>query len=98
MLAGLAGGNFHCDDTLLEFLRVRAHLEPAATAMAAERIAEEVSDGLRASTLSMTEPGPSSTTEHRAILDALAAHEREVARSWSTVHIAGVEHWLASVP
>jgi hypothetical protein len=77
MLAGLAGGNFHRDDTLLECLRVRAHLEPAATAMAAERIAEEVSDGLRASTLSMTEPGPSSTTEpgpsstteHRAILD-----------------------------
>jgi len=36
--------------------------------------------------------------EHRAILDALAAHEPEVARSWSTVHIAGVEQWLASVP
>jgi len=36
--------------------------------------------------------------EHRAILDALAAHQPEVARSWSTVHIAGVEQWLASVP
>ena len=36
--------------------------------------------------------------EHRAILDALAAHDPEVARSWATVHIAGVEHWLASVP
>ena len=36
--------------------------------------------------------------EHRAILDALAAHEPEVARSWATVHIAGVEQWLASVP
>jgi GntR family transcriptional regulator, transcriptional repressor for pyruvate dehydrogenase complex len=35
--------------------------------------------------------------EHRAILDALAAHEPEVARSWATVHIAGVEQWLASV-
>ena len=31
-----------------------------------------------------------------AILDALAAHEPEVARSWATVHIAGVEQWLAS--
>jgi GntR family transcriptional regulator, transcriptional repressor for pyruvate dehydrogenase complex len=36
--------------------------------------------------------------EHRAIMAALAAHEPEVARSWATVHIAGVEQWLASVP
>ena len=36
--------------------------------------------------------------EHRAILDALAAHDPEVARSWATVHIADVEQWLASVP
>ena len=45
-------------------------------------------------------PAPRARTlaEHRAILDALAAHEPEVARSWATVHIAGVEQWLASVP
>lgn len=36
--------------------------------------------------------------EHRAILDALAAHDPEVARSWATVHIAGVEQWLRSMP
>ena len=36
--------DFHRDDTLLEFLRVRRILEPAATAMAAERITEEESD------------------------------------------------------
>ena len=36
--------------------------------------------------------------EHRAILDALAAHDPEAARSWATVHVAGVEQWLASVP
>ncbi len=36
--------------------------------------------------------------EHRAILDALAAHDLEAARSWATVHIVGVEQWLASVP
>jgi GntR family transcriptional regulator, transcriptional repressor for pyruvate dehydrogenase complex len=35
--------------------------------------------------------------EHRAILDALAARDSEVARSWATVHIANVEQWLASV-
>src|SRR5215469_9024136 len=35
--------------------------------------------------------------EHRAILDALASRDPEVARSWATVHIASVEQWLASV-
>jgi len=34
--------------------------------------------------------------EHRAILDALAAHDPGVARSWSIVHIAAVETWLAA--
>lgn len=32
--------------------------------------------------------------EHHAILDALASGQAEVARSWATVHIAGVEQWL----
>jgi GntR family transcriptional repressor for pyruvate dehydrogenase complex len=137
--------DFHRDDTLLEFLQVRRILEPAATAMAAERITDSESDGLRAlldsigpdpaaedlvandlrivacsgnSVLSsllesmsgpttrarvwrgLTQTGARARTlaEHRAILDALAAHDPEVARSWATVHIAGVEQWLASVP
>ena len=48
----------------------------------------------------LTQTGARAQTlaEHRAILDALAAHEPEVARSWATVHIAGVEQWLASMP
>lgn len=32
--------------------------------------------------------------EHRAIQQALATREAEVARAWATVHIAGVEQWL----
>jgi DNA-binding FadR family transcriptional regulator len=32
--------------------------------------------------------------EHRAILDAIEGREPEVARSWATVHIAGVERWI----
>ena len=141
--------DFHRDDTVLEFLRVRRILEPAATAMAAERITEAESGGLRVlldslgpdpdaddlvandlefhrriaaysgntvlctllETLSgpttrarvwrgLTQAGTKERTlaEHRAILEALASHQPEVARSWSTVHIAGVEQWLASVP
>jgi DNA-binding FadR family transcriptional regulator len=140
--------DFHRDDTLLEFLRVRRILEPAATAMAAERITEEECQGLRdlldrvgadpkaeelvqndlefhrrivsysgnsvlASLLEsmsgpttrarvwrgLTQTGATTQTlhEHRAILDALSAHEPEVARSWATVHIAGVEQWLSSI-
>ncbi|MFC4855615.1 FadR/GntR family transcriptional regulator [Actinophytocola glycyrrhizae] len=32
--------------------------------------------------------------QHRAIYDAIAAREPELARSWATVHISGVEQWL----
>ena len=40
--------NFHRDGTVLEFLRVRRILEPAAVAMAAERITEAECQELRA--------------------------------------------------
>jgi len=33
-------------------------------------------------------------TEHRAILEAIASRQPEVARAWAAVHIAGVEQWL----
>jgi DNA-binding FadR family transcriptional regulator len=36
-------------------------------------------------------------TEHRAILDAIADRQPNVARAWATVHIAGVEQWLHNV-
>jgi len=141
--------DFHRDDTVLEFLEVRRILEPAATAMAAERITDAEREGLRElldslgpnpnpedlvandmefhrrivgfagnSVLSsllesmsgpmtrarvwrgITQTGTVARTlaEHRAILDALTARDPEVARAWATVHIAGVEQWLASVP
>ncbi|TCO53581.1 GntR family transcriptional repressor for pyruvate dehydrogenase complex [Actinocrispum wychmicini] len=32
--------------------------------------------------------------EHRAIVAALAARQPDLARSWATVHVAGVEQWL----
>src|SRR5882757_8623682 len=34
--------------------------------------------------------------QHTAIYEAIAAREPELARSWATVHIAGVEQWLRS--
>ncbi|MDC5697133.1 FadR family transcriptional regulator [Intrasporangium calvum] len=32
--------------------------------------------------------------EHRAIVDAIEARQPDVAQSWSTIHIAGIELWL----
>ncbi|NUT09369.1 MAG: FadR family transcriptional regulator, partial [Nonomuraea sp.] len=32
--------------------------------------------------------------QHTAIYEAIAARQPEVARSWATVHVAGVESWL----
>jgi GntR family transcriptional regulator, transcriptional repressor for pyruvate dehydrogenase complex len=32
--------------------------------------------------------------EHRAIFDAVRAHDAELAHMWSTIHVAGVEEWL----
>ena len=34
--------------------------------------------------------------EHHAILDAIERSEPDVARSWATVHIAGVERWISA--
>jgi GntR family transcriptional repressor for pyruvate dehydrogenase complex len=32
--------------------------------------------------------------QHAAICDAIASREPEIARSWATIHVAGVEEWL----
>ena len=44
----------------------------------------------------MTEPHAVVRTlaEHQAIHDAIVAGDAELARSWATVHIAGIETWL----
>jgi GntR family transcriptional regulator, transcriptional repressor for pyruvate dehydrogenase complex len=46
----------------------------------------------------MTQEGALQRTldEHRAIFDAIARHDPEMAHTWATVHIAGVEEWLRS--
>jgi DNA-binding FadR family transcriptional regulator len=35
--------------------------------------------------------------QHAAIYEAIATRQADVARSWATVHIAGVESWLRKV-
>jgi GntR family transcriptional regulator, transcriptional repressor for pyruvate dehydrogenase complex len=46
----------------------------------------------------MTQEGALQRTldEHQAILDAIIRHDPEMARTWATVHVAGVEEWLRS--
>ena len=137
--------DFHRDDTVLEFFEVRRILEPAATALAAQRMTDDdvhalrkVLAGLRddagidelvandlefhhriasgagnallcslIDSLSgpttrariwrgLTQAGAVERTreQHAAILDAIATRRPELARSWATVHVAGVEDWL----
>ncbi|HCT78601.1 MAG TPA: GntR family transcriptional regulator [Micromonosporaceae bacterium] len=47
----------------------------------------------------LTEEGATTRTQdqHRAIHQALASRQAEVARSWAAVHVAGVEDWLRRV-
>jgi GntR family transcriptional regulator, transcriptional repressor for pyruvate dehydrogenase complex len=44
----------------------------------------------------MTEPRAQERTlaEHRAIYKAIVSRDADLARSWATVHIAGIESWL----
>jgi GntR family transcriptional regulator, transcriptional repressor for pyruvate dehydrogenase complex len=139
--------DFHRDDTVLAFLEVRRILEPAATAMAAQHMADAQIEELRqllaaledcptvealvandlefhrliavgsgnsvlASLIhnlsgpttrariwrGLTQVGAVERTrdQHIAICEAIAARQPEVARSWATVHVAGVEEWLRS--
>lgn len=46
----------------------------------------------------MTQEGSLQRTldEHRALFEAISRRDPETARSWATVHIAGVEDWLRS--
>ncbi|HEY0533111.1 MAG TPA: FadR/GntR family transcriptional regulator [Actinoplanes sp.] len=137
--------DFHTDDAVMHFLEVRRLLEPAATALAAQRMtADDVEklqavldelgadpsmealvandlefhrriaagaanpvlssllDGLSGPTTrariwrGLTQQGAAARTreQHQAIVDAIAARQPELARSWATVHVAGVEEWL----
>jgi GntR family transcriptional repressor for pyruvate dehydrogenase complex len=130
---------------VLEFLEVRRILEPAASALAAQRMTDADIASLRAihaalgdaptidelvsndlefhrriaagagngvlcsliDSLSgpttrariwrgLTQEGAVDKTreQHSAIIDAISAREPELARSWATVHVAGVEDWL----
>jgi DNA-binding FadR family transcriptional regulator len=137
--------DFHRDDTVLQFLEVRRILEPAAAALAAQRMSEQdiaklrvvtahlgaaptvealvandlefhrliaagtgntvlcsLIDGLSGPTTrariwrGLTQEGAVASTreQHQSILEAIAARRPELARSWATVHVAGVEEWL----
>jgi GntR family transcriptional repressor for pyruvate dehydrogenase complex len=137
--------DFHTDDAVMHFLEVRRLLEPAATALAAQRMStgdveklqavldelgadpsiealvandlefhrriaagaanpvlSSLLDGLSGPTTrariwrGLTQQGAAERTreQHQAIVDAIAAREPDLARSWATVHVAGVEEWL----
>ncbi|HEV7709989.1 MAG TPA: FCD domain-containing protein [Asanoa sp.] len=140
--------DFHRDDTVLQFFEVRRILEPAAAALAADRMLDDDIDklqlvlddlgdeptiealvandiefhrqiavgadnavlaslveGLSGPTMrariwrGLTQEGAAARTreQHQAIVDAISTRQPDLARSWATVHIAGVEEWLRRV-
>jgi len=137
--------DFHRDDTVLEFFEVRRILEPAATALAAQRMTDDDVHALRKVLAGLSDDagidelvandlefhhriaagsgnallcslidslsGPTTRAriwrgltqagavektreQHAAILGAIATRQPDLARSWATVHVAGVEDWL----
>ena len=44
----------------------------------------------------LTQEGAAARTreQHQAIVDAITAREPDLARSWASIHVAGVEEWL----
>jgi DNA-binding FadR family transcriptional regulator len=137
--------DFHTDDAVMHFFEVRRLLEPAATALAAERMPDDeveklqatldelgadpsietlvandlqfhrriaagadnpvlysLIDGLSGPTTrariwrGLTQDGAVARTraQHQSIVDAIAARQPELARSWAMVHVADVEDWL----
>ncbi|GAA4257400.1 FadR/GntR family transcriptional regulator [Dactylosporangium darangshiense] len=137
--------DFHRDDTVLEFLEVRRILEPAATALATQRMTDadvvklqsvldqlgddptieslvandlefhrliaagsgnavlcSLIDGLSGPTTrariwrGLTQEGAAVRTreQHQAIVDAISTRQPDLARSWASIHVAGVEEWL----
>lgn len=44
--------------------------------------------------LTQTDAIERTMAEHRAIVEAIASRQQEVARAWATVHVSGVELWL----
>ncbi|HTF12671.1 MAG TPA: FadR/GntR family transcriptional regulator [Asanoa sp.] len=140
--------DFHRDDTVLQFFEVRRILEPAAAALAAERMLDDdvhklqlvlddlgdeptiealvandiefhrqiavgadnavlasLVEGLSGPTMrariwrGLTQEGAAARTreQHQAIVEAISSRQPDLARSWATVHIAGVEEWLRRV-
>jgi len=46
----------------------------------------------------LTQEGAAARTreQHQAIVDAIASRQPDLARSWASIHVAGVEEWLRS--
>ena len=73
--------DFHRDDRVLEFFEVRRILEPAATAMAATRMADEAVTGLR----TLLDQLDDSPTVEALVVNDLEFHRRIAAGSGNTV-------------
>lgn len=98
---GAAEGEASVDDLVANDLEFHRGIARAS----GNPVLSSVVEGLAAPTQrariwrGMTEHGALERTlsEHRAVYEALVAGQPDVAKSWMTVHIAGVEQWLRQV-
>jgi DNA-binding FadR family transcriptional regulator len=97
-------GRANADSPVEDLVKADVEFHRAIAAAAGNSVLASLIESLSAPTQrarvwrGMTQEGALQRTldEHHAIFDAIARHDPEMARTWATVHVAGVEEWLRS--
>ena len=92
----------NAESTVEDLVKVDIEFHRAIAAAAGNSVLTSLIESLTAPTQrarvwrGITQEGALQRTldEHRAIFDAIARHDPEMARTWTTVHVAGIEDWL----
>jgi GntR family transcriptional regulator, transcriptional repressor for pyruvate dehydrogenase complex len=95
-------GPITTESPVAELVQADVEFHRAITAASGNSVLASLIESLSSSTQrarvwrGITQEGALARTlaEHRAILDAVRAHDAELAQMWSTIHVAGVEEWL----
>ena len=97
-------GRANADSPVEELVKADVEFHRAIALAAGNSVLASLIESLSAPTQrarvwrGMTQEGALQRTldEHQAIFDAITRHDPEMARTWATVHVAGVEEWLRS--
>jgi DNA-binding FadR family transcriptional regulator len=97
-------GRANADSPVEDLVTADVEFHRAIAAVAGNTVLASLIESLSAPTQrarvwrGMTQEGALQRTldEHQAIFDAISRRDPEMARTWATVHVAGVEEWLRS--